>query len=213
MGKFWDRRFEEEGKIWGDQPSPSAEAAARLFQVWEVEKVLVPGCAYGRHCLYFSAQGFEVIGLDSSRPALDLAEKAASERNAKVDFIKADVSAIPLSPGDVDAIYDRALLHLLLAEERRKAVAEYHRVLRKDGILFLTCFSTEDAEFGEGPEIEPNTFDAKGGRPAHFFSEAELKAGFPGFHISVLRRTVEYEEHGDEEGHYHHFWQMIAEKE
>ncbi len=213
MSDFWDKRFEAEGHIWGDHPSPSAEAAARLFQVWDVDKVLVAGCAYGRHCLYFAKEGFEVVGIDSSSRAIELAEEAAVRQKASVDFLQGDVTAIPLSPGDVDAVFDRALLHLLLREDRLKAVAEYHRVLRGDGILFLTCFSTEDAEHGEGPEVEPDTFDAKGGRPAHFFREREFKEDFEGFHISVVRPVVEYEEYGDGGGHYHHFWQMIAEKE
>ncbi|RJQ52481.1 MAG: class I SAM-dependent methyltransferase [Actinobacteria bacterium] len=215
MSDYWNERFKGEGRIWGDEPSPSAMAAARLFQVWEVSRVLVPGCGYGRHCAYFAKEGFEVVGIDTSSVALKLAGELAAERKAEVELVEGDATAIPLSPGEVDAVYDRALLHLLSASERGKAISEYHRVLRPDGIVFLSCFSTEDDECGEGPEVEPGTFDAKGGRPAHFFTEDELRREFEaqGFHVSVVRTIVEYEEHGDDGGHYHKFWQLIAEKE
>lgn len=211
---FWDTRFAEEGAVWGTEPSQSALAAARLFEVWEVRRILVPGCAYGRHCLYFARQGFEVVGVDTSDVALDMARKSADERKADIHFMHGSATHVPLSPGEVDAVFDRALLHLLLAPERALAVAEYHRVLRQDGILFLTCFSTEDGECGRGAEIEPGTFDAAGGRPAHFFTEKDVREqlGSGGFHVSVARLIDEDEDHGGVP-HLHRFWQVIAEKE
>lgn len=211
-GSFWDERFKREGALWGSEASQSAPAASRLFRVWDVARVLVPGCAYGRHCLHFAREGFDVIGLDTSRVALEMARQSADEEGLNIDFIDGDAVRIPLSPGDVDAVYDRALLHLLLADERRRAVAEYRRVLREDAILFLTCFSTEDDEYGEGPEVEPGTFDAFGGRPAHFFTERDLREQLEGFHVSVARLVDEREEHGSTR-HAHRFWQVIAEKE
>lgn len=209
---FWDERFTQEGALWGNKPSPSAIAAAKLFHVWEVGRVLVPGCAYGRHCHHFAREGFHVIGLDTSAVALDMARRTAAEQKLEVEFIQGDATRMPLTEGDVDAIYDRAMLHLLLADEREKVVGEYHRVLRTDGIVFATYFSDEDGECGEGLEIEPGTFDAKAGRPAHFFTERELRQQFAGFHISVLRLIDETEDHG-ESRHIHRFWEIVAEKE
>ena len=212
MPTFWDERFEAEGEVWGSEPSPSAMAAARLFEVWEVRHVLVAGCAYGRHVHYFAKEGFDVVGLDTSALALEMARAEATEQGLDCEFVQADATRIPVPDERIDAIYDRALLHLLLADEREAAVAEYHRVLRTDGVLFATYFSDEDAEYGQGEEIEAGTFDAKGGRPAHFFSEGELRDAFVGFHVSVLRLIDEYEEHGDTP-HLHRFWEIIAEKE
>lgn len=209
---FWDKRFAEEGKVWGVGPAPSAEMAARLFGVWQAERVLVPGCAYGRHCSYFAHRGFAVTGVDRSAVALEIARKIAADEEPQVEYLEGDATSLPLESGTIDAIYDRALLHLLLAPERERAVAEYHRVLRDDGMVFATYFSDQDPECGQGVEVEPGTFDAKGGRPAHFFSEGELREQFAGFHVSVLRLVTETEEHGHAV-HNHRFWELIAQKE
>ncbi len=209
---YWDKRFADEGELWGKAPSPSAERAARLFAVWEAHSVLVPGCAYGRHCAHFAHHGFHVVGVDNSSVALEMARRIAADEGLAVDYMLGPATKLPLDSGGTDAIYDRALLHLLNAADRERAVAEYFRVLRTDGILYATYFSDQDAECGHGVEVEPGTFDAKHGRPAHFFSEGELREQFAGFHVSVLRLISETEDHGGTT-HDHVFWELIAEKE
>jgi SAM-dependent methyltransferase len=209
---FWDKRFAEEGALWGTEPSPSAMSATSLFSGTGVRRVLVPGCAYGRHALHFAREGFEVVGLDASETALQLARDAAAYEGLDVEFILGDACAIPLPDEAVDAIYERALLHLLLADERERVVAEYRRVLRPRGLLFITAFSIYDAECGDGEEVESGTYDAKGGRPAHFFTEHELCEQLRGFDVVDAELVAETETHGGQV-HDHQFWWAIATRE
>jgi SAM-dependent methyltransferase len=209
---FWDRRFDEEGALWGTQPAPSAISATSLFRGTGVKRVLVSGCAYGRHALHFAREGFDVVGLDASDTALELARQAAPDEALALEFVQGDVCSIPLPDGSVDAIYERALLHLLLAAERAAAIAEYRRVLRSRGLLFITAFSVYDAECGDGEEVEPGTYDAKGGRPAHFFTERDLCEQLDGFDVIDVELVAEAETHGGQ-AHDHQFWWAIATKE
>lgn len=209
--QFWDRRFRAEGALWGEAASPSADEADGIFRERGVETVLVPGCAYGRHVVHLAKAGFEVVGLDTSEVGLAMAQRAAEDAGLDVRFAAGDVTAMPFDDGFFDAIYERALLHLLLAPERSAAVAEYRRVLRAGGTLYLTDFSTEDAECGEGEEVEPGTFDAKGGRPAHFFGEADLRSLLAGFEIEAMDVVGETEDHGGT-AHEHRFWRVVAHK-
>jgi SAM-dependent methyltransferase len=206
---FWDRRYASEGALWGTEASPSAFEAARLFDEGGVRRVLVPGCGYGRHCFHLSQEGFEVVGLDASVTALDMARASAAAQSMSVEFILGDVAEMRLPDADFDAIYERALLHLLVANERAAAVAGYLRVLRPGGLLYVTTFAVDDDECGVGPEVEPGTFDAKGGRPAHFFTEDDLRNQLRSFDIEQLDLVRETEDHGSGR-HDHRFWRVVS---
>ncbi len=75
MNGYWETRFTKEGKIWGDSPSRTAIHALELFQKYGVEKILVPGAGYGRNTKLFSSAGFNVVGVEVSEIALDLARQ------------------------------------------------------------------------------------------------------------------------------------------
>jgi SAM-dependent methyltransferase len=210
--RFWDARFRAEGAMWGERASASAEEAERVFREHGVETVLVPGCAYGRQCVHFAREGFEVVGLDTSEVGLAMAARSSAEAGLDIRFAPGDVAAMPFDDDVFDAIYERALLHLMLAPEREKAVAEYHRVLKPGGWLYLTDLSTEDPRCGQGEEVEPHTFDAKGGKPVHFFDEQDLRALLRGFAIHDMRVAVETEDHGGAV-HRYPFWRVVAERQ
>ena len=215
---FWDERYGSEGAIWGEGPSPSSDEAVVVFGADAVYSVLVPGCAYGRHCRALARAGFDVTGLDASEVAIGMAREAVERaKMPNVRFVLGQVSAMPFENDSFDAIYERALLHLLLASEREAAIAEYHRVLRPGGLLYLTDFSTDDAEYGQGTEVEPGTFDVGQDpvlqpRHRHFFTENDMRAQLRGFEIRDLRVVDEAEMHGEQEMHSHRFWRAIATK-
>jgi SAM-dependent methyltransferase len=75
MNTFWNDRFLQEGKIWGDTPSRTAACAADRFVRDRVRSVLVPGSGYGRNAVFFHTKGFEVTGIEMSGEALRLAEE------------------------------------------------------------------------------------------------------------------------------------------
>jgi len=218
MRGFWDERFASKGAIWGEAPSPSADEAIVVFGADAVYSVLVPGCAYGRHCRALARAGFDVTGLDASEVAIGMAQEAVERAQVpNVRFVLGEVTAMPFDDESFDAIYERALLHLLLASEREAAIAEYHRVLRPGGLLYLTDFSTDDAEYGQGTEVESGTFDVgkdpvREPRHRHFFTEDGMRSELRGFEIRDLRLVDEAEMHGDHEMHSHRFWRAVATK-
>ncbi len=65
-GEYWDKRFKEEGKIWGESPSKSAYYALGLFRGHDIKSILVPGSGYGRNTKLFSSLGFKVVGIEIS---------------------------------------------------------------------------------------------------------------------------------------------------
>ena len=51
---YWNQRFSNEGKIWGQKPSNTAKYALKLFKKYDIKKVFIPGAGYGRNSKFFS---------------------------------------------------------------------------------------------------------------------------------------------------------------
>ena len=72
---FWEQRFQKEGRVWGDSPSRTAVYALELFRKYQVKRVLVPGSGYGRNTKLFSSSGFDVVGVEISEVACEMARE------------------------------------------------------------------------------------------------------------------------------------------
>lgn len=73
MNTFWEERFNEEGRIWGNTPSRTVAYATGLFKKAGVHEVLVPGSGYGRNAVALTQAGFRVAGIEISTTAVTLA--------------------------------------------------------------------------------------------------------------------------------------------
>ncbi|ADM71125.1 hypothetical protein GMA19_03322 [Paenibacillus polymyxa E681] len=62
MGDYWNKRFTEEGMIWGCEPSQTVTQAIDLFKKNNVHDILVPGAGYGRNTKALSSY-FQVDGI------------------------------------------------------------------------------------------------------------------------------------------------------
>ncbi|WP_375102539.1 class I SAM-dependent methyltransferase [Paenibacillus sp. RS8] len=192
MSEYWNRRFAQEGMIWGSEPSPTAMEAKTLFRKNNVRSVLVPGAGYGRNTKVFSSE-FETIGIELSGAALGL----AVEWDPACFFISGSVLDCNLET-KVDAIYCYDLLHLFLYEDRRRLVSNCLDQLHPGGLLYFTSFSDEDPNYGCGACLEPATYEYKKGKFAHFFSEADLKQHFE--HMEIIKTGTNIETLRDPQG-------------
>lgn len=98
--------------------------------------VLDIGCGTGRLMLYLQEKGYEVIGVDLSSHMLEVAREKLGE---KARLVRADMLALPMAEGQVDAcIMMFSILGMLKGEHLRKqALKEAARVLRPGGMLVL----------------------------------------------------------------------------
>jgi SAM-dependent methyltransferase len=206
--EYWNRRFSEEGRIWGDAPSGTALRAAELFRKEGVQKILIPGCGYGRHTEFFAGEGFKVHGIEVS----DIAVGFAARTGPRVVYFRGSVLDMPFSEDLYDAVYCFNLLHFFRAADRSRVVEKSADRLRAGGLLFFTVFSEKEPTCGQGQKVEEYTYESKPGRPTHYFTEADLKGRFAGFEILETGLVEERENHGDEGPHGHLLRCMIARK-
>ena len=128
-------------------------------------RVLVPLCGKSRDLEYLADRGHEVVGVEISPLAAE-ALHAESGRNAKVDafaqFLRWRSEGLTLLCGDVfdleradvgtfDAIWDRAALVALDADERQRYVDELASLLAPAAVWLLVSLEYDPGEMAGPP--------------------------------------------------------------
>jgi len=207
--EYWNKRFSDKGKIWGTEPSKTAIHAFELFKKYDIKKILIPGAGYGRHTHFFSANNYEVTGIEISEIALSIAK----EYDSKSKLILGSVLDMPLNNEKYDAIFCHNLLHLLLQNGRISFIKKCYNQLKDKGFAFFSMFSEQEESYGKGTKIEENTFESKPYRPTHYFTEEDLLQHFRAFSVIETDIIEEEENHGELGPHTHRLRYIFVKKE
>jgi len=208
MKEYWQKRYLKDGKIWGNVPSKTAEHALKLFQERNINKLLVLGAGYGRNSKLFSDYNLDVIGIEISENALNIAKS----HDPKTKLILGNILDISFDNESYDAIYCFNLLHLFLQKERMMLIRKCMSQLNSNAFIYFVVFSEKEKSYGKGKEIELHTFESKPGRPTHYFSEEDLIAHFKDFLIIQTGIVKDKENHGDLGEHVHVLRYIFAQK-
>ena len=104
------------------------------------------GTGPGTQAIELSKLGFDVTGVDISNEAI----KKASKLSHKVKFIQDDILNSKIHQ-QFDYIFDRGCFHILDEDKRSIYISQVVKLLNKDGLLFLKCFSDKNSFTGFGP--------------------------------------------------------------
>ncbi len=186
----WDEIFSKGGKIFHD-PHPDMEKISELFKEKEIKRVLDLGCGTGRHLIFLSKKGFEVYGMDASPKALEMANKWLIEENEKAELHLDRIEhKFPYEDKFFDAIISIQVIHHNLMKDIIFTVREIERILKKDGVIFLTfpvLGTGSKLEKWELKEIEKGTYIPQKGQekglPHHFFTIEEINQVFNSFNL------------------------------
>lgn len=97
-------------------------------------KVLDAGCASGRDSALLTDKRCRVTGIDLSRGLIEIAKR----EYPNINFIHGSFLELPFDDEDYDGVWANAsLLHLETDNDVRKALKEFSRVLKKNGILHI----------------------------------------------------------------------------
>ena len=131
---------------------PAERTAAEVNAV--VERLgLAPGarlldlcCGQGRHAVPLAQLGFQVTGLDLSRPLLDRAAAVAAGQGRRPGLVEADMRRLPFADGSFDAVVNlfHAFGYLEDDAQDELVLGEVARVLRPGG-RFLQELANREA--------------------------------------------------------------------
>jgi SAM-dependent methyltransferase len=170
--QFWDGLLGAPGLPWGRAPSPAVDVIARRLPPGAA--VLVPGCGYGRNALGLAERGFKVTAYDCSPAAIVRAR--AEFAHPYVRYAVRDALADEARDARYAGILCHFTLHLFRAPERRRLIENLVRQLGPGGLLLATGLSTRCSFYGNGVELEPDTWSNPGWVPIHFYTPDSLMA-------------------------------------
>jgi ubiquinone/menaquinone biosynthesis C-methylase UbiE len=141
--------------------------------------VLDVGCGTGTFAIAFAAErpDAEVIGIDGDPQILALAK--AKEGAGRVSWKEGLAGELPFEDGSADVVTMSLVLHHLLPDQKREALAEIRRVLRPGGSFHIVDWGSPhdpimSAAFFVTQAIDgfDRTADHRAGRLPAFLAEA-----------------------------------------
>jgi SAM-dependent methyltransferase len=111
------------------------------------DKLLDLGTGPGTQAIRLSELGFNVTGSDLSEYAIEKARKISD----RVNFIVDDILDPKFNENEFEYVFDRGCFHVLSINDRSRYVSNVNNILKKNGILFLKCFSDKEMLLEQGP--------------------------------------------------------------
>lgn len=149
----WSEKYRKGETPWDKgYGAPPLREALKRFSV--KGRVLVPGCGLGHDVRLLATQGAEVVGLDISTVAIEMArqiEPACGETYEVGNFLTGRVER-----DSFDLVFEHTCFCAIFPEEREAYVRAVHRVLRPGGRFLAIFFTNIDSP--EGPPF-PVTAD------------------------------------------------------
>ena len=95
----------------------------------------------GRNAIFLAERGFQVVGIDISPVALEMARRAAQEKSLAIDWQEADLERIELPKGDYDLVLNFNYL-------QRSLVPQIKKTLKPGGWVIFETYLTDQSKIG-----------------------------------------------------------------
>ena len=190
----WERQYEK-GYFLNEPIHTELPAIVQRFKSHGVRRVLDHGCGSGRHTVYLAQHGFEVFGLDIAPTGLSATIQKLAAEGLTGHTSLADILQMPYEDEFFDAIISIRVIHHNRIAVIRKTVQEMQRVLKPNGLIWVTVPVPQGHGSKHGTEIEPGTWvPSRGiekGLPHHLFTEVGLRELFQHFSILELQEFAQ----------------------
>lgn len=216
---FWSRRYIDEGHIWGDDGSLTAQMLAEKLAESDdasVKTILEVGFGYGRDIKELAIQGHKIVGIETASAALHESANQVGRylQSGQVQLLLGDFNHTNYLKKDFDAVTCHRTLHLWGNNGLVRAFAnKTASVLKDNGLLVVSARNEKDFNPDQMVMIAPNLAEYKD-RPGHqisFWNEARFHETFgKKFEILECIHGVEIESQKNPVDS--HFTLMIARK-
>jgi ubiquinone/menaquinone biosynthesis C-methylase UbiE len=184
--KIWEEKW---GRRGNEPPNNFAKRCFLLIKKRHLKTLLDVGCGNGRDSLYFARKGLKVTAVDFSKNGLKLLKRIIDRDKIKnITPICRETTKLNFKDNSFDVIYAHLSLHYFYDKTTTKIFDKLYKMLKKNGLIFIKCKSTDDAFYGEGKKVEENIFIKKN-QIRHFFDKDYMKEKLEKFKILKIRKT------------------------
>jgi len=194
-------------EVWNEIASPWSKFRKNtLLEVSEFlsdkkGKILDLGCGSGRNMIANS--NIEYYGVDFSEKMIKLAEKKAQKEKIRADFFTVDFGKekLPFKDEFFDSAIFISTLHCIeCVEERKKALEELYRVLKKSGEAMITVWNKNQNELAEKLEAREGFVNWKKEnknyqRYYYFYNEKELAELLKNVGFKMINKQIDNSKH------------------
>lgn len=174
MNNLWDKRYAQDGYLFGVAPNAFlAQQADRLRVGW---RALAVADGEGRNGVWLAEQGLSVLSVDSSTVAQDKARALAQARGVKIDLERVDLADWAWPEGEFDLVVG-IFIQFAPPDLRARLFQQMQRALKPGGLLLLQGYRPEQIAYGTGGPSAPE----------HLYTEALLSEAFKDLEILELR--------------------------
>ena len=193
----WDAPYRNEKLPGWDVGRPCSYLVTAVDdKVFKPGRAIVFGCGSGTNAIYLARKGFEVTGVDVSTTALTIAAAKAQEAGVKVEWMLADVVALPKLES-YDLIFDRGCYHHICQYDSAGYVETLRQISHAGTRVLILAGSPADGNRSGPPRITEDTirrdfstvFDFEWSRDIHFDSRNPDVKGPSAWSIHLRRKS------------------------
>lgn len=159
METDWNQRYIDESTPW-DSGEPSKELTRALDQkLIEPCRVLELGCGTGTNAIFLARAGFSVTAVDLSEEALRQASSKAEAAGVDIEFIQADVTALPDLGDAFPFVFDRGTYHVVREINLAGFIETISKVVAPGGTYLVMATPTSECiKRTDHPKCVPMNF-------------------------------------------------------
>lgn len=165
---YWENLYNVNGEIFGNNNSTFSQNI--LEEIGNSKDILEVAVGYGRDTSFYINKLMvnSYLGVDVSKTAISMFNHTCREENIKLicDNYLAPLQ-IELLNNQYDVIVSHYFFHLLLSNERERALYYSKKLLKQNGKIIFSVFSKEDSKYGVGKSIEKDTFSCYLDKPEY----------------------------------------------
>jgi ubiquinone/menaquinone biosynthesis C-methylase UbiE len=103
------------------------------------QTVIDVGCAWGNNLIYFIDRGLHATGVDVTNEMVEIGQQNLERLGYKAHIVQGENENIPFPNNSFDVLISTAALHYSSGRSAiNKALAEFSRVTKKGGKIFIT---------------------------------------------------------------------------
>ena len=138
--KAYNTHADEYYKRWHGHISRIEPTLLKFLSFVRGNKLLDVGCGTGRDCNYYHSKGYDVTGVDLSEKMIELCKK----NYPGISFFNMNMKSLSFEDNLFDGLHCWSVIQHIKKENVKDVILEFNRVLKSEGILFI---STREGSF------------------------------------------------------------------